>query len=112
MTGQDGVLIPAIGLLDLRGVDTIAPQEGVTYYHILLPKHAIVLCEGMPVESLYLGTQARQSLPQASLDEIRLILPEALCCAVPPVAANVMLSAARGRQLVKRAAKNGRALAA
>lgn len=112
MTGQDGVLIPAIGLLDLRGVDTIAPQEGVTYYHILLPKHAIVLCEGMPVESLYLGTQARQSLPQASLDEIRLILPEALCCAALPVAAHVMLSAARGRQLVKRAAKNGRALAA
>jgi collagen type I alpha len=49
-----GVLIPVKHLIDGIGVARVVTDE-VTYFHIELPCHAIVLAEGLPAES-YLDT--------------------------------------------------------
>jgi len=37
-------------------------KRGVSYLHIMLPRHAVVLAEGVPVESFYPGPQALAAL--------------------------------------------------
>lgn len=45
------VLAAARRLLKLDGVDVAYDFEEVTYYHILLDNHEIVLANGVPAES-------------------------------------------------------------
>ncbi len=45
MTGQPSAFVPAVALLGLPGVDSVMPQRGLTYFHILLAQHSVVLCE-------------------------------------------------------------------
>ena len=52
-----GALIPIKHLINGTSVAQI-PQDSVTYWHVELAHHAIILAEGMPVES-YLETGAR-----------------------------------------------------
>jgi hypothetical protein len=52
MTGEYEVLVPAVKLLALKGVEISAPDNGVTYVHILFERHEVVLAEGALVESL------------------------------------------------------------
>jgi Hint domain len=51
------VLIPVKHLLDGTTIKQV-PVEQVTYYHLELPRHDVVLAEGLPVES-YLDTDGR-----------------------------------------------------
>jgi autotransporter passenger strand-loop-strand repeat protein len=53
----EGVLIPVKHLLNGRSVSQVARDE-VTYFHLELPEHAVILAEGLPVES-YLDTGDR-----------------------------------------------------
>ena len=59
----EGVLIPVKHLINgvtVRQVDV----ESVTYFHIELPEHAVILAEGLPAES-YLDTGDRSSFAEA-----------------------------------------------
>ena len=59
----EGVLIPVRHLINgvtVRQVDV----ESVTYFHIELPEHAVILAEGLPAES-YLDTGDRSSFAEA-----------------------------------------------
>jgi len=54
----DGVLVPVKLLIDNETI-VAAPRARVTYYHVELPEHAVILAEGLPVESyLDLGDRA------------------------------------------------------
>jgi len=53
------VLIPVKCLINGSTI-TQVPMDAVTYYHIELPQHAVVLAEGLPAES-YLDTGDRSS---------------------------------------------------
>jgi hypothetical protein len=53
------VLIPAKQLINGTSIAQV-PMDHVTYYHIELPNHDVVLAEGLPVES-YLDTGDRSS---------------------------------------------------
>ncbi len=53
----DGHLIPAKALINGRTI-RIAPRKSITYYHIELPSHAVIIAEGTPAES-YLDTGNR-----------------------------------------------------
>lgn len=61
-TGKE-VLAPATGLAERQFVRTKKGAKSVTYYHLLLPQHAIVTANGVPTESFYAGDQAMSSLP-------------------------------------------------
>lgn len=53
--GETEVLAPALGLLDMAGVERAAPKGGVTYYHLLFDAHQVILTNGAPTESFYPG---------------------------------------------------------
>ena len=46
----DGVLIPVKLLINHRSIEQITPDH-VTYYHVELPSHDLLLAEGLAVES-------------------------------------------------------------
>jgi hypothetical protein len=60
----EGVLIPVKHLLN-GGAITQLPVDGVTYYHIELSHHAVILAEGLPVET-YRDTGDRHAFANAS----------------------------------------------
>ncbi|MEP3638142.1 MAG: Hint domain-containing protein [Paracoccaceae bacterium] len=64
------VLVPAKDLLDIEGVRLVDDCAAVTYFHILFETHEVVLANGIPAESLFLGPEALKSLHPDALDEI------------------------------------------
>lgn len=73
---EDGapLLAPAKALLKEKGVQQIKRDEPVSYHHILLDRHAVVLAEGVSVETLLLSDRSLQSLPGLSRKGIALAL--------------------------------------
>ena len=59
--GEDEILTPAKSLI---GADYAfhSSERAVTYYHILLDQHSLVLANGMWAESLYLGSECMEML--------------------------------------------------
>lgn len=56
--GQDEVLVPAICLAGLPGIDVDREIDGVSYHHLILDTHQVVLANGAPAETLYTGPMA------------------------------------------------------
>ena len=48
MTGTDEVLVPAIKLLNLPGVQLVEDWDTVTYFHLLLDQHQIIYAHDAP----------------------------------------------------------------
>lgn len=113
MTGQAEVLVAAVHLVGLPGVERIAAPGGVGYWHLMFDAHEIVFANGAEAESLYLGPMARQALPHEALAEIAAIFPGLLDegAATPPPA-RPMLRGAQSRRLVERQVKNRKPLVA
>jgi hypothetical protein len=61
MFGASEVLVPAKALVDGVSVQ-IVPCRQITYVHLLLPRHQLVMAEGAPCESLLLGDMARDAI--------------------------------------------------
>ena len=55
ITGAPRVLVPAIKLCGLPGIDLDRPTHEVRYVHFLLDRHEIVMANGAPLETLLLG---------------------------------------------------------
>jgi hypothetical protein len=111
MFGRLEILVPAKDLLALEGVTLEQPVQDITYFHILLEHHQILLAEGTPAESLYLGTEARKALEPAAAQELALIFGEEwqrFCAGMAPV--RPLVSGRRARLLAARHARNRRAL--
>jgi hypothetical protein len=102
------------GLLSLPGVMLDRPDTDVTYYHIMLERHEVVLSNGVPSESLFLGDQALHSIPKPALNEICKLLNVSrrdLGKTTGPVApARTFAKGKRAVRLVERHVKNKRAL--
>ena len=90
-----GALAPAKALTRQRGIRPRLGSRAITYFTLLLPLHAVILAEGIAVESLYPGPEvfARLSGPERS-DWMRLAA-EARVTGVPP--ARLLLSTAEAR---------------
>ncbi len=76
MFGVKDVLVPAIKLTELPGVEVDDTLEEVTYFHLLFERHQVVYAEGCPSESLYLGPGALNSLSAAARAEVLTIFPD------------------------------------
>jgi len=61
-TGAE-VLAPAIGLTDRPLVRVKKGAKRVTYYHIVLARHAVINANGVPTESFYPGDASLAGLP-------------------------------------------------
>ena len=66
MFGKSEILLPAHRLTCLEGIRSRRGREGETYIHLLLDRHAIILAEDAPAESLLPGAMAMKALPYLS----------------------------------------------
>jgi T5SS/PEP-CTERM-associated repeat protein len=95
----DGRLIPAKHLIDGISIVQVA-ASAVTYYHIELPRHDVVLAEGLPAESYLagadLGMFSRPGAPVTLFPDLASRVWEAEGCA-PLVVTGPALETARQR---------------
>ena len=119
MFGAGEVLTPVCKLTDAAGVEPLTNQPGVTYHHFLLDRHEVLIANGAPAESLWLGASSRGALGADALEEIALVFPDGAPAARDPSHADaagqsparpLIDQGARIRRLAQRHAKNDRAL--
>lgn len=72
-----GVLVAARHLAECArpGADVLTDVRGVTYCHLALAGHAVLLAEGAPAESLYTGPQALRALSRAQRQDLAAVFP-------------------------------------
>ena len=76
MFGAEEILIPAIKLVGLAGIEIVEDCDSVTYFHILFDKHQVIFSEDAPTESLFTGPVALQSVSPEARKEIEILFPE------------------------------------
>ena len=104
MFGTPEVLVAARHLLGLPGFSVERGRGPVTYIHALLRHHQILFAEDAPVESLFLGDQARRAFDNGLLRQIELELPHLRGAGGRP--ARPLVSGPRARRLAVRLARN------
>lgn len=70
------VLVPAIKIIDLDGIDIVEEAQGIEYWHILFEAHQIIWSNGAPTESLFTGPEALKAVSPALRMEIAALFPE------------------------------------
>jgi hypothetical protein len=68
--GAEEVLVPAICLVGLPGIDIDRDLPEITYHHMILDDHQVILANGAPAETLYTGPMARTVLETGEQDDI------------------------------------------
>jgi hypothetical protein len=105
------VLLPAIKLIDLDGIDIAEDVDAVEYFHILFDRHEIVCSNGAWSESLFTGPEALQAVPSASAQEIKKLFPEICEPNYEPASARHIPETGKlMRKLVARHKKNNKPL--
>jgi hypothetical protein len=69
------VLVPAKGLTSRPGVRVMKGKSQVTYYHILLERHEILLADGLTTESFFPGPTALKMLRAKQREVIFSLFP-------------------------------------
>ncbi|MFV0294428.1 MAG: Hint domain-containing protein [Paracoccus sp. (in: a-proteobacteria)] len=108
MFDSSEVLIAAIHLTDIDGIERDMDISEVEYFHFLFERHEIVTVNGLETESLYTGPQALKVLPQEAVCEIFEIFPQLKQCSESPVTARMFIRGQQARKLIRRHIKNGR----
>ena len=73
--GEDRVLVAAKHL-EYGGVARVkTPPSEVEYFHVLLDRHDILIANGTPAESLFLGDQAQTMISDSAVAEIEAKFP-------------------------------------
>ena len=75
MFGARDVLISAIRLAVLQGVEIEAQADETTYFHLLFDDHEIVFANGAPSESMLLSPMSLSALSTEAQEEIHLLFP-------------------------------------
>lgn len=96
--GDTQVLVAAKHLVNGRTI-RVTPQPEVTYLHMILDAHEVIYAEGIPSETLHMGSDSVGTLGPAALTEIKSIFPELF--ADPKLTARPCLRAYEGRILVQ-----------
>ncbi|QUS36998.1 Hint domain-containing protein [Falsirhodobacter algicola] len=111
MFGSREVLVPAVKLLALDGIDLVEDAASVEYFHLLFDQHEVVFSNGAATESLFTGPEALKSVSPESAEEIRAIFPEICEPGFAPQSARpIPENGKRARKLVERHMKSARDL--
>lgn len=108
--GETEILVAAKHLVGLPGIEVIAPEAGVTYWHLLFDGHEVVLSDGAWSESLFTGPMAMESVGPAARREIFALFPQLADPAFRATGARRLLTGREGRKLAQHHARNGRLL--
>lgn len=110
MFSLESALVAANALCGLPGIQVVSDIQEVTYIHIMLDRHEVLISEGAPTESLWVGDETKRSLPKAALEEINALFPELLDDETSPQPALRVLGAKDVKKLAFRHAKNAKPL--
>jgi Hint domain len=75
--GEEEVLIAAKELVGLPGVTQDTASRIIGYYHVLMPRHHLLIAEGVASESLLPGKVALATLSKRALADLRGSVPDA-----------------------------------
>ena len=111
--GEDEVLVAAIHLTQVEGINVVQDADSITYVHFLLGRHQIVESEGAETESLFTGPEALKTVDSAARVEILHLFPELASIDYNrlPDPVRPILSGRQGRKLANRHAHNKKHLA-
>lgn len=107
MFGRPEVLVAAIRLVGLPGIAVVSDPQPICFVHLIFDRHEVILAEGAPSESLHFGPETMRGLPDAVIDEMRLLMPD-LVAGITPAPARFMPSGRQQKRLVERLAANRR----
>lgn len=96
------VLAPAKCFVGHAGVRILRGLARVEYYHLLLPRHALLLANGLPAESLWPGEMSLRGMDKAERARLFEVIPELRFgpeCAIGPLA-RPAVGARQGRELL------------
>jgi hypothetical protein len=110
MFGIPEMLVPAIKLTTLPGVDVDSRPALVDYFHILTDRHEVIFAEGAASETLLTGDQARRTMGADAVQELETLFPGLIDRATTP--ARPIIQNSRLTQFLQRHQKNGPQLAA
>lgn len=108
MFGAEEILLPAVRLLGLAGIEVAADIAPVRYIHFKCDRHEIVRANGAHAETLFVGARAVQALGPAAMGEIADLFG-ARALAANPLARPVP-SGKRAARMLSRHRKNGKEL--
>ncbi|MGC1495463.1 MAG: Hint domain-containing protein [Sulfitobacter sp.] len=108
MTGTRQVLVPAHKLSEMPGVNVVTTLGFVTYWHFLCDQHEIVIADGTPAETLFLGQQACKSMSLTALAEVTHLFPDLVGNDASIEPARTIMKGARQKRLVNRLRQNAK----
>ncbi|WP_172975887.1 Hint domain-containing protein [Sulfitobacter sp. THAF37] len=76
LTGTEESMVPARALVNGTSVVQMHDCERVTYCHLLFDRHQVIWAHGMPVESLYLGDLAVDTIRYENRQELHDVFPD------------------------------------
>lgn len=106
--GFEEMLIPAIRLVGIPGIDIARAIQPISYYHVMLDCHDIVLANGAAAESLFVGPVSSAALPGILDDTEPEVRPAEEAPPMKP--ARPFPSAKAARQIVAGHIRHGRPL--
>jgi len=78
MFGTMELLVPAIMLTELPGIEQMETDDAVTYHHLLFDQHEVITANGAESESLFNGPQAMETIGPQAVEEINHLWPDIL----------------------------------
>jgi hypothetical protein len=105
MFGTSEVLVPAIKLTGMPGIEEAPGMVPISYFHLLTDRHEIIYAEGAQSETLLTGPQARNAMGPEAIQELETLFPGLVNKAVTP--ARPIFQSARLRNLFDRHLKHG-----
>ena len=110
MFETDEVLMAAKHLVGVNGIRTDQSAWNVTYLHVLLDHHEILLANGAFCESLLLGPQGQRSLGAQTMKEIAHLLSVVRDHPSCHASARPLIQGRRARRLAQRHLRNRKCL--
>lgn len=110
MFGEEEVLVPAHFFVGLPGVTRVRGIRPTEYLHLLVDGHQVLIANGAPAESLYVGKEARAMLGKANWKAMRAHLHVAPFVNGKPTMepARMLVDGKKARRLVARLVRNAK----
>lgn len=97
LIGEARVFAAAVHLVNDGTIRRTLPKSPVTYYHIACPRHAVLISNGVPTQSLYPGDMVLEAFGTGVAAELLALFPE-LARATPAAALRTRLPCLKGRE--------------
>lgn len=112
MFGTAEVLVAAKHLTAMPNIAIDDEAVPISYFHVMFEQHEVIFAEGLPAESLYLGAESLNAVPDDGLRELEFLLGKSIreILETKQTPAHHFAKGRRARTLVNRHIKNAKPL--